>query len=165
MSTRALGRSPVLAAGAAALVVLSPAALAAAERGRASAAILQAITVIEATPMSFAEVAPPPAGGTVVLTPAGVISSSKGFAFRGMPAPGAFHARGVPNHPATVSFSSGNSVIGPGPAMRLATFTNSAAATFDSAADLDFAVGATLVVNPNQTPGQYSGTYAVTVNF
>src|SRR6185312_3026392 len=43
--------------------------------------------------------------------------------------------------------------------------TNNAAPVFDSAARLSFAVGATLVINPNQTPGQYTGTYAVTVNF
>jgi hypothetical protein len=58
-----------------------------------------------------------------------------------------------------------NLVTGPGPAMRLGAFTNNAAPTFDGTANLSFAVGATLVINRNQTPGQYTGTYAVTVNF
>jgi hypothetical protein len=100
-----------------------------------------------------------------VLTAQGRISSNAGFIFRGTPAPAAFNARGLPNHPASVSFSSGNVVTGPGPAMRLGAFTNTAAPAFDSTAQLNFAVGATLLVNPNQTPGQYNGTYAVTVNF
>ena len=166
MLARTSGRSPASAAGAAlALVLGAPVALAATERGHASAAILYGIVVTEAVPMSFAAVAPPPAGGAIVLTTAGTISSAAGFVFRGTPAPGAFNARGLPNHPASVSFSTGNLVTGPGPAMRLGAFTNNAAPIFDSTANLNFAVGATLVVNPNQTPGLYSGTYAVTVNF
>ncbi len=165
MSAKSPGRAMVLAGSVATLALVMPAARASAETGVASATVLQAIAVTETAPMSFAEVAPPPAGGTIVLSPAGTISSSGGFVFRGMANAGVFQARGVPNHPATVSFSNGNAVTGPGPAMRVAAFTNNAPATFDSAANLSFAVGATLVVNPNQAPGQYSGTYAVTVNF
>ena len=47
----------------------------------------------------------------------------------------------------------------------LAELPDWAAPAFDGTANLNFAVGATLVINPNQTPGQYTGTYAVTVNF
>jgi len=161
----ARGRSSALAAGALALVLGTPLALATTERGRASATILQGIVVTEAVPMSFAAVAPPPSGGAIVLSTAGTIRSSGGFVFRGTPAPGAFNARGLPHHPTSVSFSTGNFVTGPGPAMRLGAFTNNAASAFDGTANLNFAVGATLVINPNQTPGQYTGTYAVTVNF
>ena len=165
MLARASSRSPALAAGALALVLGTPVALATTERGRASATIVQGIVVTEAVPMSFAAVAPPPSGGAIVLSTAGTIKSSGGFAFRGTPAPGAFNARGLPHHPTSVSFSTGNLVTGPGPAMRLGAFTNNAAPNFDGTANLNFAVGATLVINPNQTPGQYTGTYAVTVNF
>lgn len=161
--------SPALAASALALVTATPAvtpvALAASAKGRASVMIAQAIVVSEAVPMSFADVAPPASGGAIVLTATGRISSSAGFIFHGKPAAGTFEARGVPNHPTTVAVTSGTPVIGPGPAMRLSAFTNDAAPSFDGAARLSFAVGATLVVNPNQTPGQYTGTYAVTVNF
>src|SRR5229473_59660 len=133
MLARASSRSPALAAGALALVLGTPVALATTERGRASATIVQGIVVTEAVPMSFAAVAPPPSGGAIVLSTAGTIQSSGGFAFRGTPAPGAFTANAAPN--------------------------------FDGTANLNFAVGATLVINPNQTPGQYSGTYAVIVNY
>jgi hypothetical protein len=162
---RASDRAPALALAALALVSINPAALASTERGRATAAIVHAIAVNETTPMSFAAVAPPPSGGAVVLTAGGQISSTGGFIFRGTPVPGVFDARGLPNHPASVSFSGGNLVTGPGRAMRLDAFTDNAPSTFDSAARLSFAVGATLIVNPDQTPGRYTGTYAVTVNF
>jgi spore coat protein U-like protein len=164
------GRSPALAASALALALAlelhTPVARATTERGRAGATITQAIVVSEAVPMSFAAVAPPPSGGAIVLTTAGTIRSANGgFAFRGTPSPGAFNALGTPHHPTSVSFSANNLVTGPGPAMRLGAFTNNAAAAFDGTANLKFMVGATLVINPNQTPGQYTGTYAVTVNF
>jgi hypothetical protein len=162
MLARNLGRSLALTAGILALA-LAPAASAA--TGRASATIIQAIIVTETAPMSFAAVAPPPGGGMIVLTPAGTISSASGFVFHGTPSPGAFHARGAPNYPASISLSSGNTVTGPGPAMRFATFMSRTPATFDSTAALNIAVGATLIVNPNQAPGDYSGTYAVTVNY
>jgi hypothetical protein len=165
MLLRASGCSPVLAVGALVLVLGMPVALATTERGRASATIVQGIVVTESVPMSFAAVAPPPSGGAIVLTTAGTISSSAGFVFRGSPAPATFNAHGVPDHPASVSFSSGNLVTGPGPAMRLGAFTSNAALVFDGTANLNFVVGATLVINPNQAPGQYTGTYAVTVNF
>jgi Mat/Ecp fimbriae major subunit len=165
MWAMAFGRARALAAGILASVVVIPAPSGTAATGRASATILQAIVVVETAPMSFAAVAPPPGGGTIVLTPAGAISSPGGFAFRGTPVPGAFHARGAPNYPASVSLSTGNLVTGPGRAMQLAAFTGNVAPTFDGAANLTFAVGAALTINPNQTPGQYGGTYAVTVNY
>jgi spore coat protein U-like protein len=49
--------------------------------------------------------------------------------------------------------------------MRLGAFTNNAASAFDGTANMNFAVAATVVINRNQTPGQYTGTYAVTVNY
>jgi hypothetical protein len=162
MLARNLGRSQALTAGILALV-LAPSAMAA--TGRVSANILQAVIVTEIAPMSFAAVAPPPGGGTIMLTPTGAISAASGFVFHGTPSPGTFHARGAPNYPASISLSTGNTVTGPGPAMRFATFMSRTPTAFDSTAALNIAVGAALTVNPNQTPGDYSGTYAVTVNY
>lgn len=161
--------SPAWVASALALATATPAttpiAYAASGSGRVSATITQAIVVTEAIPMSFADVAPPASGGAIVLTAAGKISASAGFVLRGTPMPGTFDAHGLPNHPTSVSLSSGSLVTGPGPAMRLGAFTDNAARAFDGTARMSFAVGATLIVNPNQTPGLYTGTYAVTVNF
>lgn len=153
----------MLAAGVVGLA--SSEAMATNQAGRVSAKIGQMISLTEDSPMTFAAVAPPPTGGTIVLSPAGTIGPAAGFVFRGTAAAGVFSAHGFPHHPMSVSFSTGNLVTGPGPAMRLGAFTDNAPATFDGAASLNFAVGASLVVNPHQTPGRYSGTYAVTVNF
>jgi hypothetical protein len=165
MSGRNSGRSQALVAGVLASVLTAPTPSAIAATGRTSATILQAITVTETAPMSFAAVAPPPRGGTVVLTPVGTLSGSSGFVFYGTPSPAAFHAHGAANYPASVSISTGNVVTGPGPAMQLATFAGNTPANFDNAANLKFAIGATLTINPNQAPGEYTGTFAVTVNY
>src|SRR5260370_22826146 len=105
MLARASSRSPALAAGALALVLGTPVALATTERGRASATIVQGIVVTEAVPMSFAAVAPPPSGGAIVLSTAGTIKSPGGFALRGTPAPRSLNAHRLPHPPPTVTFS------------------------------------------------------------
>jgi hypothetical protein len=164
MRTGTSGRWQWFAAGVLAIGLTAPTASAIAATGRASATIIQAIIVTETAPMSFAAVAPPPGGGMIVLTPAGTLSGSSGFAFYGTPSPAAFHAHGAANYPASVSISTGNVVTGPGLAMQLATFAKTPA-NFDNAANLKFAIGATLTINPNQAPGEYAGTFAVTVNY
>src|SRR5260221_12053068 len=90
MLARATGRSPALAAGALALVLGTPLALATTERGRASATIVQGVVVTEAVPMSFAAVAPPPSGGAILLSTSGPIQSSGGFALLGIHSPARF---------------------------------------------------------------------------
>src|SRR5258708_23827243 len=85
MLARATGRSPALAAGALALVLGTPLALATTERGRASATIVQGVVVTEAVPMSFAAVAPPPSGGAIVLSTAGPTRSPGASASRAAP--------------------------------------------------------------------------------
>jgi hypothetical protein len=165
MRTGTSGRWQRFAAGVLAIGLAAPTASAIAATGRATAAVVQAIVVTETAPMSFAAVTPPPAGGMIVLTPAGTLSGSSGFVFYGTPSPAAFHAHGAANYPASVSISTGNVVTGPGPAMQLATFAGTTPANFDKAANLKFAIGATLTINPNQAPGAYTGTFAVTVNY
>src|SRR5258708_38287345 len=113
MLAKATGRSPALAAGALALVLGTPLALATTERGRASATIVQGIVVTEAVPMSFAAVAPPPSGGAIVLSTAGTIQSPGGLPLHRTPPPGAFHHRGLPHHPPRVRFRTGNPVTRP----------------------------------------------------
>src|SRR6185437_374444 len=163
MLTRMLRPRQVL--GALVLGLASQSALAASQTTKASATILQWIAVAESTPMSLASVAPPATGGTVMLTTAGTINSTNGFVVRGTPVAGEFTAHGIPNFPAIVTISNGDAVTGPGRPMPLAVYPSNARATFNSAGELHFSVGARLTVNPNQAPGAYSGTYAVTVNF
>lgn len=140
-------------------------ALAVSQTGHASAGILTLITVAEDNGMSFGTVRPPVAGGQVVLSTSGTIGPAPGFFFAGTPTAGAFNAHGLAGFPAVVTFSTGNTLTGPGAAMALGNFTNNAAANFDSSGNLNFKVGATLTINANQAPGSYAGTYTVTVNF
>jgi len=73
----------------------------------------------------------------------------------------------VAGQAAIISFSSGNSLTGPGVAMALGTFITDAgiAPSFPPGGILIFHIGATLSVNANQAPGLYQGTYSVTANY
>jgi hypothetical protein len=140
-------------------------AFAVSQTGHVSAGIWALITVTENNGMSFGTIKPPVAGGNVVLSTAGTISPAPGFFFAGTPTAGAFNAHGLAHFPAVVSFSTGDTLTGPGTAMALGKFTSNAAANFDGKGNLNFNVGATLTINANQAPGNYAGTYTVTVNF
>ena len=115
--------------------------------------------------MNFASISAPAAGGNVVLAPAGTIGPVAGFVFVGTPAAGVFGATGSNNSPAVISFSTGDTLTGPGAAMALGTFTTNPASptTFDNTGNLTINVGATLTVGANQVAGAYTGTYTITV--
>ena len=135
--------------------------------GNATAEIVAAITLVETTPMDFAEIVTDNAADDVTLSPAGAITNTGGSTFQGTPVAGLFDATGNANAAATITFSSGDQLTGPGAAMDLDTFTHDAGGTpaFDGAGALSFNVGATLGVNATQTAGTYTGTYTVSVNY
>jgi len=135
--------------------------------GNASAEIQQAIVLTEDTAMDFATVLADPAGDTVTLDTSNGVTSSGASTFSGTAASGAFSATGTPNAAVTISFSSGDTLTGPGAAMGLGTFTTDAGGTpaFDASGDLSFNVGANLTVNAGQAGGAYTGTYTLTVDY
>ena len=137
------------------------------QTGNASAVIQNPIVITEDTAMDFATIIADAAGDTVTLTAAGSISSTGSSTFSGTPAAGAFSVTGTPSAAVTLSFSTGDTLTGPGTAMNLGTFTHDAGGSpaFDVAGDLAFDVGANLTVNATQTAGSYSGTYTVTVDY
>jgi Mat/Ecp fimbriae major subunit len=158
-------RSLALAAVALAVGLGSHQALATSQTGHASAAIVQAIAVTENTQMNFGFIIPPAGAANVVLTPANAISGA-GFTFLGGNAAGNFTALGTTSQPAVITFSSGDTLTGPGTAMALDTFTTDAGGSpVFTAGSLTFDVGATLHVGASQTAGSYIGTYTVTVNY
>ena len=162
---RTLRRPLAWATGVLVLGLAPSGALAISQTGQVSVGLLTLITAFEDNAMSFGTITPPVAGGKVVLSTGGTITPAAGFFFAGTPAAGVFTAHSIANFPAAVSFSTGDTVNGPGTPMALGTFTNNAAANFDGSGNLTFKVGATLTVNANQAPGSYAGTYTVTVNF
>lgn len=117
--------------------------------------------------MDFATVFVMPSGDNITLSPSSVISSANGSIFSGTPESASFSAQGDKNAAASISFSVGDVLTGPGAAMPLGNFTHNAGVTpaFTSNKKLDFKVGATLTINPNQASGTYSGIFTVTVDY
>ena len=165
MFTKAVSRSLAAAVAMGALGLASGPASATSATGNATATILQQITITPGTAMAFGTIAPAAAGGAVVLTAAGTIPAVAGFAFAGSPAAGTFTVSGASGQPVNVTFSSGNTLTGPGTAMPLGSFTSSGAPATFGASSFTLNVGATLTVNPNQTAGSYAGTYTVSVDY
>ncbi len=135
--------------------------------GNASATIQQAIVLTEDTAMDFATIIADASGDTVTLSTLGAVSATGTSTFSGTAAAGAFSATGTPSAAVTISFSSGDTLTGPGAAMGLGTFAHDAGGSpaFDGAGDLSFNVGADLTVNAGQVGGAYSGTYTLTVDY
>lgn len=105
-------------------------------------------------------------GGNVVMSPLGVrtntgtttlLSSDPG-------APAQFFVTSNKKNNYSITFSSAINLTGPGASMRLSQFTSSPASGNTGANGQAFSVGGTLRVNSNQTPGDYSGSFSVTVN-
>ena len=135
--------------------------------GTANAIIVAAITLTESTQLDYGAITADPAGDTVTITSAGVVSSTGSSTFSGSPAGGVWAATGAASTAVTISFSTGDTLTGPGTAMPLGTFTHDAGGSpaFDGSGDLAFNVGANLTVGATQTAGTYSGAYSVTVDY
>lgn len=165
MLTKAVARTLAAAVGVVALGLASGPASATSATGNASATILQQISVTPGTAMAFGSIAPAAAGGAVVLQPNGTIPAVAGFAFGGSPSGGTFTVSGASGQPVNITFSSGDSLTGPGAAMPLGSYTTSGAPATFGASAFTLNVGATLTVNANQTAGSYTGTYTVSVDY
>ncbi len=135
--------------------------------GTANAVLRAAITLTETTQLDFGEVTPSPAGDVITIDSAGVTSAVSGSTFAGSPAAGVWASTGTPLTAATISFSSGDLLTGPGTDMALGTFTHSAGGSpaFDGGGALNFNVGASFTIAAAQTAGTYAGAYSVTVDY
>lgn len=123
--------------------------------------------IVEDTAMDFATIIIDITGDTITLTPAGSISANNLSFFSGSPSAAQFSVTGDASTAATISFSSGDTLSGPGASMALGTFTHDAGGSpaFDGSGDLSFNVGASLTINASQASGSYSGVYTVTVDY
>ena len=110
-------------------------------------------------------------GGTVILHPTGLRSRTGAVVLLNSPAVGqaSFNVNRVDDSGTMVNIS-----LPPNGSIRLTSGTNSMAvnnfvstpaSTVSIQAPTTLAVGATLTVAPNQAPGNYSGTFFVTVNY
>ncbi|MDB5934020.1 MAG: hypothetical protein JWQ01_1364 [Massilia sp.] len=111
-------------------------------------------------------------GGTVVVNPAGVRSKSGAVVLLsgGTVSSAAFSltesGSGKSVTWTTISLpASATLTNGSGASMTLTNFTSNPTGTFSGSALTQLTVGATLNVGPNQSTGNYSGTFVVTVNY
>ena len=127
----------------------------------------QQLRIREQRDMRFATITPDPAGDIVVLSPQGTLSSSNTSLFSGSPRAAEFRARGERNRAVSISFSTGDSLAGPGSSMPLGSFTHDLGPTpqFPNNGQLRFNVGASLSISSGQFGGAYSGSYTIFIDY
>jgi len=146
---------------------LASPALAATDTADAHAEILAALSVNQVSDLDFGSIANNGAGGTANLSPAsGALSCSAGLICAASGIRASFHVDGAANQPVSISFTDSNiDLQGPGATdlMPLALSTVAGPFVLNGTGDLDFDVGGTLTVDPNETAGTYIGTLEVVV--
>jgi hypothetical protein len=151
------------------LLALSAPALFAADNATvtASARIYKPITLaLTNGGLSFGDIFTDPTGGTVTLDPAGVRSTSGPvLATTGSAYAAAFAVTGKRNATYAITLPASASLAGPGAPMTVNGFQTSAAGTLDGSGNQAFTLGATLAIGANQTDGDYSGTFSVSVAY
>lgn len=135
--------------------------------GDASANIEEPLIITQDTAMDFATIQADSTGDTITLTLTDAVLSPGASTFSGTPASADFSVTGTPNAAVTISFSSGDTLSGPGAPMTLGNFQNDAGTTpqIDGTGNFSVTVGADLTVNANQVGGAYSGTYTLTIDY
>lgn len=159
----------LLAAAAAALStgLYSAVVSAASVTANASANVVQALVITEDNGgIDFGDVSENGAGGTVIIDTAGartpggdanIHPSAVGQA-------GLYTISGEDAKTYTLTIPATTTITGPGPAMTVDNFTNTADGTAATGGE-QFALGARLTINAGQTAGAYSGTYTITVEY
>jgi len=154
----------------------------AATANQAEAVIVSALSFFKVDDLMFGRIIPGTTAGTVVLAPDGTRTRTGGVRLASGPAaqPAAFAGRGAFNQRVAISVSSNTITlnrVGGGGTMNMDTFiigsTPTAALTTAPLAFriatptgiFQFRVGATLRVRANQAPGNYVGTFAVTLQY
>jgi Domain of unknown function (DUF4402) len=139
----------------------------------ASATIVGPIGITNTANMNFGNVAVSTVAGTVVLTPAGVRSTTGGCtlpAITGTVAAGAFNVTGAANYTYAITLpAAATTITSGGNTMTVDTWTStpSGTGTIGAGGSQALTVGATLNVAGSQAAGTYvSGTpFTVTVNY
>ncbi len=132
--------------------------------GNASAQIAIPVTIAETTALDHGTVTASGSLGTVTISVAGVRGVTGGVAaLGGSPSQGVFTVTGEAANAFTTTMDPTSSLSGPGTAM-IATLGNDAPANLTAGA-ATINVSSSLAVAASQTPGAYSGTYSITVNY
>ncbi|WP_317152047.1 DUF4402 domain-containing protein [Sphingopyxis indica] len=162
-----------------AIAVGAPAHAQTAANGDAEAIVLRPLSFFKVNDLDFGSIIASNTAGTVRIAPDGTRSASGGAALAGGNAePARFAGLGTYNRQVNIALSPHNIwITGPGQRMRVRDFEIGSTPTailstspvrFRIGAPLgnyNFPVGATLYVNANQAPGDYSGTFTITLNY
>jgi hypothetical protein len=136
----------------------------------ATARIYKPITLAQTSGLSFGDIFPSAAAGTVTLTPAGVRSATGGATLgtTGTSNAAAFNVTGKKNATYVITFAAPSVLLSSpgGVDMVVNAFTTTAGSgTLSATGTQSFNVGATLAVGINQLDGDYAGTFGVTVTY
>ena len=141
--------------------------------GAAQAVILTPLTIAPIDALSFGQITRPTAAGTVVLSPAGAITTTGGvltstaIAQTTRRGPGTFAVVGEAGRAFSVDLPTVVILRQGTRNMRLSALRSNwtPGTVFSASRSFALSVGATLNVGANQTTGTYTGTYAVTVTY
>lgn len=160
-------------------VVASPAFAQNNTQAQTDAIVLRPLSFFKVNDLDFGSIIASGTAGTVRIAPDGTRSRTGGATLAGNDGePARFAGLGTPNRQVNISLGANSIFItGPGVRMRVRDFeigstptailsTTPTRFTIASAlGNYNFPVGATLEVGANQTPGDYSGTFTVTLNY
>lgn len=164
--------------GLAAIAATQP-ALAGTALGGAEVTIVRPLSFVIDDNLDFGTVVRSATAGTVTVAPNGARTQTGGVTLaNGNHKPASFAGQGSFNQRVDISLGANTILLtGPGAAMRVRDFVIGSTPTavlttaplrFRIAATngiFAFPIGATLEVGANQAPGQYSGTWAITLNY
>ena len=171
-------RTLTIAATAASAMLCAP-AHAADMAGTANAAVVRPNTLIKTDDLDFGDIIPSATAGTVTIEPDGSRSRTGGVTLAGDAGePARFAGLGSFNRQVNISLGSNTIwLTGPGVRMRVRDFEIGSTPTAilsttptrfritSPLGNYNFPVGGTLEVGANQAPGDYSGTFTVTLNY
>ena len=157
----------------------SPALAQTGAQSQADAIVLRPLSFFRVNDLDFGSIIASGSAGTVRLAPDGTRTRTGGATLVGNDGePARFAGLGTPNRQVNISLGSNSIwITGPGQRMRVRDFeigstptailsTTPTRFTIASAlGNYNFPVGATLEVGANQAPGDYAGTFTITLNY
>lgn len=137
--------------------------------GASQANLLQGLSIIFSQDLDFGVILPPTDGDQITVSEATnspSISAVGSSVLSGSFSRGLFDITGTPNTTTTVTVSDSATLTGPGDPMTVDNLVvNRSAPLMGDLGTTEIVVGGRLNVNPSQTPGDYTGTYEVTVAY
>lgn len=157
----------------------SPALAQGSAQGEAEAIVLRPLSFFKVNDLDFGDIIPSATAGTVTIEPDGSRTRTGGVTLAGNGGePARFAGLGSFNRQVNISLGSNTIwITGPGTRMRVRNFEIGSTPTAilsttptrfritSPLGNYNFPVGATLEVGANQAPGDYSGSFTITLNY